>query len=125
MADFDFSLATTDEEIKKDQKADLGDPLAYVFIGRDKFRTDKRTAQEWRKLFISLSRMAGVSQNTFGLTILFDKLEEIEANLKKQDSKKFAAAIKKHSADIDKEDSEKLVKRTAKVATKNATAEKK
>lgn len=122
MSTLKLSLATTEEEIKKDQGTELGDPLAYVFVGRDKFRTDKgegnRTAQEWRKLFMAISRMAGVSQNTLGLTILFDKLVEIENEYKKSDPKGWAAAFKKHCADIDKEDAEKLVKRTKKVTEK-------
>lgn len=126
MADFKLSLATKDADLKKETgSTGLEEPLAYVFVGRDKFRTEKRTAQEWRKLFMAISRMAGVKQNTFGLTILFDKLEEIEAQYKKQDPKAWAAAIKKHSDDIDKEDRESLVKRTAKMEKKVLGIEKK
>ena len=76
-----FSASTTATE-KKSEGSAKSAPQAYIFIGRDKYRaTEDRTPQDWRKLFVCLSRMARdddgreISQNEFGLGIVYDALE--------------------------------------------------
>jgi hypothetical protein len=126
MANFELNLDDKAVDEKGNKTVELDDPLAYVFIGRDKFRSKgnggTRTPQEWRKLFMALARMAKVKQNTFGLTIIYDALEEMVAPYSKGPSKaKFDARIKELFAQIDKEDSDALVQRKAKMAKKAET----
>src|SRR5262245_44628633 len=97
-----FSAATTPAE-KKAAGSKKSAPQAYIFIGRDKYRTTTdRDAQDWRKLFVCLSRMARgadgaeLSQNEFGLGIVYDALEVMEATAKKALGADYDKAIEKH-----------------------------
>lgn len=123
-----FSASTTPAEKKADGSVKSA-PQAYIFIGRDKFRaTDDRTPQDWRKLFVCLSRMARkedgseMSQNEFGLGIVYDALEAMESEAKKALKADYETAIAKHWADAQKEDAERAAA-ASKRASKTAEAE--
>jgi hypothetical protein len=118
---YTFSAATTPVQ-KKAEGSAKAVPQAYIFIGRDKFRSDERSPQDWRKLFVVLSRMARnggneVSQNEFGLGIVYDALTEIEAEAKKQLKGDYDAAVEKHWNDAQAEDAQR-----AAAAAKRAAA---
>jgi len=124
-----FSAAVTPEQTKAETKSKAA-PQAYIFIGRDKYRaTDERTPQDWRKLFVCLSRMARgadgaeLSQNEFGLGIVYDALEVMESAAKKALGADYDKAIEKHWSDAQKEDAERAAasaKRAAATATETA-----
>src|SRR5215467_6955323 len=123
-----LSAATTPAEKKADGSVKTA-PQAYIFIGRDKFRaTNERTPQDWRKLFVCLSRMARgadgaeLSQNEFGLGIVYDALEVMEAAAKKALKGDYETAIEKHWADAQKEDAERAAA-SAKRAAKSQEAD--
>lgn len=127
MAKFTFSAATTAAE--KSTEAKKADPQAYIFIGRDKFRSDERSPQEWRKLFIVLSRMARgggaeVSQNEFGLAIVYDALVELETEAKKALKGDYDAAVEKHWTAAQKEDADRAAASAKRAAEKNDADEK-
>lgn len=121
-----FSAAVT-PEAQKAEKRTKDAPQAYVFIGRDKYRaTDDRTPQDWRKLFVCLSRMARgangeeLSQNEFGLGIVYDALEVMEEAAKKALKGDYETAIEKHWKDAQKEDAERAAASAKRLAAKNA-----
>lgn len=124
-----FSASTTTTEKKAEGSAKSA-PQAYVFIGRDKYRaTETRTPQDWRKLFVCLSRMARdddgreMSQNEFGLGIVYDALETMEAAAKKALGNKYDAAIEKHWSDAQTEDATRAEQAARRAAEKNAADE--
>lgn len=124
-----FSAAVT-PEAQKAEKTGKNAPQAYIFIGRDKYRaTDDRTPQDWRKLFVCLSRMARdddgreMSQNEFGLGIVYDALTKMEADAKKALKDDYDAAIEKHWKDALKEDSERAAAAAKRAAEKTEADE--
>jgi hypothetical protein len=128
MANFTFSAATTQTE-KKAEGTAKSEPQAYIFIGRDKYRaTDKRSPQDWRKLFVCLSRMARndgkeVSQNEFGLGIVYDALEVMEAAARKGLGANYDAAMEKHWQDALAEDAKRAEQAAKRAAEKTKADE--
>lgn len=122
---------------KKNEAADengetitTGEPQAYVFLGRDKYRADEQPegAQGWRKLFLTLAEMAAegtqgkVTQNTFGLEILFTGLLEIQEQAKAELGDAFQATFDATWSRIQKREQEKAERKAARMAA-DAAAE--
>jgi hypothetical protein len=105
------------------------DPMAYIFIGRDSYRTDERSAQDWRRLFLSLAALAKeanpeISQNVFGLDIVFNALGEYEAAFKKALGDKFASHMDRVWGEIQKREADKKIRKANAEAANEAAAKK-
>lgn len=119
-----FSLDVDDKgNAKAPSKNDLL-PKAYIFLGqtsdKDVAATNgaTRDPQEWRKLFLFLTKLSGVKANKLGLIWVYDAIEEVLAGFKGPDKKKFEAAFKTFVEEQDKKDAEELQKRLDKMAEK-------
>jgi hypothetical protein len=115
---FGFKKTEAAEEATSTANAE---PQAYVFLGRDKYRADEQPtgAQGWRELFLTLSRMAAkgtngkVTQNTFGLEILYTGLLEILDAAKQELGSDFDAEYTKTLNAILEEEDNKAERKAA------------
>lgn len=126
-APFGFKKA---DKVDDEQSTVTGEPQAYVFLGRDKYRADEQPegAQGWRKLFLTLAEMAAegtqgkVTQNTFGLQILYTGLKEIEVQAREELGDDFEATFEATWNRIAKREAEKAERKAARMAA-DAAAE--
>lgn len=108
-----------------------GEPQAYVFLGRDKYRADEQEdgAQGWRRLFLTLAEMAAegtqgkVTQNTFGLEILYTGLKEIEAQAQEELGDEFEATFEATWNRIAKREAEKADRKARRQAADAAAGQ--
>jgi len=95
------------------------DPMAYIFIGNDPYRTSPdRTAQDWRKLFLVLASFAEsngkpVSNNEFGLSMVYDALEKLEAQARKELGADYDTAVEARWTEILAKEAEKKDRKAA------------
>lgn len=123
-----FGFKKSEENKEEEQNVSVGEPQAYVFLGRDKYRADEQEhgAQGWRKLFLTLSRMAAegtqgkVTQNTFGLEILYTGLLEVLETAKEELGDEFTSEFDKTWNKILDEETNKNARKAARQAADKA-----
>jgi len=95
------------------------DPMAYIFIGNDPYRTSSdRTAQDWRKLFLVLASFAQsdgkpVSNNEFGLSMVYDALEKLEEQAREELGDDFDSAVDARWTEILAKEQDKRARKAA------------